>query len=286
MTRGRVVAACDGHAPGVVETAVTCARLLDADVMAATAYRYEPVSLGSAAVPRADNEARLAAADRVVDHAAGHAPDDVRVRSRVIPADDIAGALVDLAAEVGAALLVLGSDHRGHVTADVVRRAPCPVVVAPADPLLAIAPPDGVAAAFDGSPSSRMAVVAAARLGLLAAAPLTVLAVAGDADGARALERDAIGVTDIEGQEVRLEVLTGDDPARELRRAAERFDLLVCGSRGRGRLTSALLGSTSTALAADPPCPLMIVPHQLRRDARRPLGVGKPPTLAAEVTSS
>ncbi|MGW3559334.1 universal stress protein [Streptomyces sp. NPDC000963] len=40
--------------------------------------------------------------------------------------------------------------------------------------------------------------------------------------------------------------------------------LLVTGSRGRGGLASLLLGSTSRALAASAPCPLVVVPHEAR----------------------
>ncbi|MFF5636020.1 universal stress protein [Streptomyces sp. NPDC012825] len=43
--------------------------------------------------------------------------------------------------------------------------------------------------------------------------------------------------------------------------------LLVTGSRGRGGLASLLLGSTSRALAASAPCPLVVVPHETRTTA-------------------
>ena len=36
-------------------------------------------------------------------------------------------------------------------------------------------------------------------------------------------------------------------------------ELLIVGSRGRGTLHAALLGSTSHALAADAPCPVLVV---------------------------
>jgi nucleotide-binding universal stress UspA family protein len=41
--------------------------------------------------------------------------------------------------------------------------------------------------------------------------------------------------------------------------AARDAELLIVGSRGRGTLSAALLGSTSHALAADAPCPVVIV---------------------------
>jgi nucleotide-binding universal stress UspA family protein len=42
--------------------------------------------------------------------------------------------------------------------------------------------------------------------------------------------------------------------------AEEKAELVVLGSRGRGGLTSALLGSVSSEVAAKAPCPCVIVP--------------------------
>lgn len=51
-------------------------------------------------------------------------------------------------------------------------------------------------------------------------------------------------------------------PAETLRAVAdaERAELIVVGSRGRGRLGTALLGSAATALGASAPCPVVVVP--------------------------
>ena len=59
--------------------------------------------------------------------------------------------------------------------------------------------------------------------------------------------------------ELRVEV---GKPAERLRDLASQHEhpLLVVGSRGRGAARSALLGSTSTALAARAACPVLIVP--------------------------
>jgi len=48
--------------------------------------------------------------------------------------------------------------------------------------------------------------------------------------------------------------------------------LIVVGSRGRGRLASALFGSVSRALARDAPCPVVIVPDDAPVDAPQPNG--------------
>lgn len=59
-----------------------------------------------------------------------------------------------------------------------------------------------------------------------------------------------------------VEVTLDATAAEGLRRiAADRnAELLVVGSRGRGTLRAALLGSTSHALAGEAPCPVVVVP--------------------------
>jgi len=51
-------------------------------------------------------------------------------------------------------------------------------------------------------------------------------------------------------------------PAEALIAAAADADLLVVGSRGRGNLAAALLGSTSAKVADEAPCPVVVVRAQ------------------------
>ncbi len=62
--------------------------------------------------------------------------------------------------------------------------------------------------------------------------------------------------------DAQVEVVLDASVADGLRRiAADRdAELLVVGSRGRGTIRAALLGSTSHALAGEAPCPVVVVP--------------------------
>ncbi|MBC9712959.1 universal stress protein [Streptomyces sp. TRM66268-LWL] len=53
-------------------------------------------------------------------------------------------------------------------------------------------------------------------------------------------------------------------PSRALAEAAAKAQLLVVGSRGLGGFAALLLGSTGRKLAAQAPCPVVIVPHAER----------------------
>jgi nucleotide-binding universal stress UspA family protein len=64
--------------------------------------------------------------------------------------------------------------------------------------------------------------------------------------------------------------------------------LIVVGSRGRGPLASALLGSVSQALSRESPCPVMIIPDSAPLGGARPLAAAprKRATIVAGVESS
>jgi nucleotide-binding universal stress UspA family protein len=64
------------------------------------------------------------------------------------------------------------------------------------------------------------------------------------------------------GDDAELLAETGEPARRLLELAEERgVDLIIVGSRGRGAWMSAILGSVSGHLAANAPCPVVIVPH-------------------------
>jgi nucleotide-binding universal stress UspA family protein len=70
----------------------------------------------------------------------------------------------------------------------------------------------------------------------------------------------------------------GPDSAGILLHAAADADLLVVGSRGRGRAASAVLGSVSARCVRESPVPVLVIPHRMVRSAAagpEPVAVGR-----------
>ena len=128
---------------------------------------------------------------------------------------------------------------------------------------------------FDGSPESRAAAELARDLATAAGARLKVIRVLEppppggptlgyDADWAqRAEERRDEAQAELDAVLAELgEIATGEvvvgDPATELAYAGNDLDLLVTGSRGYGPVRRLMLGSTSTRLVREAPCPVLV----------------------------
>lgn len=132
--------------------------------------------------------------------------------------------------------------------------------------------------AYDGSPDSELALahaialaqVSRARLALVAVVPPPSLLAWQAPGGVQALhqsEQDeldarlrAAAETVPDDLPLTTRLLDGD-PAREILRAAREgdHDAIVLGSRGRGRMTAALLGSVSNHVMHDAPVPVIVV---------------------------
>jgi nucleotide-binding universal stress UspA family protein len=199
-----------------------------------------------------------------------------------------AAGLHDLAAEQGAALIVVGSSHRsglgrvfaGSVAESVLAGAPVPVAVA-ARGLAGVQ--DSVrivGCGFDGSPEAHEALGWAADIARRRRARVDVLAVHArmafggvSTAGAlgyqsandtirRTLEKrmsDAIASL-ADGAEFSGRLLDGD-PATELVKASSELDLLVIGSRGYGPVRTVLLGSVSRTLVREGACSVVVLPR-------------------------
>jgi nucleotide-binding universal stress UspA family protein len=217
--------------------------------------------------------------------------------------------LHDMAEELQAAVLVVGSSHRervgrvleGSVAADVLHGATSAVAVAPRG-YEGTRELRRIAVAYDGSPESREALAAALTLAFLGAGEIhsyTVLEpirwrsqltgagasvpVFYQAQRRAHAEECAAEVRELapEGMSVNSEVLAGE-AADELARTSRDFDLLVCGSRGYGPVRSVVLGGVSRRLVSTAACPVLVLPrppahprwfgHQGRASRSRSIG--------------
>ena len=212
-------------------------------------------------------------------------PDEIRL----VEAVTAGRGLLELAVELGAALIVVGSSHRGVVgravlgsTADgLFAHAPCGVVMAVRGTAGDAPQIRRIAVAYDGSAEAHVALDRAAALaqalgavvdvvcavdltsavaqpGLMIVAP-HVLEEDRRRGMARAEEGRALLAPAVRGQ---VSVPAGL-PGEAIARAAGDLgsDLVVCGSRGHGPVRRTLLGSTGRQLLHSASCAVLIVPR-------------------------
>jgi nucleotide-binding universal stress UspA family protein len=154
--------------------------------------------------------------------------------------------------------------------------ARCPVVVAPRDHAERGTELQTIGVGFDDSPEARAAVELARALAVAGSASLKVIRVLQpSAPGGSAFayrpdwaEREQERRNEAQEQlDIVLaelgEIATGEvvigDPATELAYAGNDLDLLVTGSRGYGPARRLMLGSTSTRLVREAPCPVLVL---------------------------
>lgn len=204
-------------------------------------------------------------------------------------------ALLETADGVDAAVIVIGSRGLGavksalfgSVSSGLLHHARRPVLVVP--PCDDARPPGPVLIAFDGSDASRAATEAAARLlsvregvietvwipysgvaaGGVAGAPVTVVSHATEeldrtiAERAERTAHEGARLAAAGGLEARAEAIRSNGPVwATLRDSAEVHGspAIVAGSRGRGPMAAAVLGSTSSALVHNAQLPILVVP--------------------------
>jgi nucleotide-binding universal stress UspA family protein len=198
-----------------------------------------------------------------------------------------ADALQALAESGEADLIVLGSTHHAHVGSvspgsvaeHLLHGARCRLVIAPkgyaetdhSQDRLRVA-----AVGFNGMAESFAALHEAARLASKFGGSLRVIAVATPVPGIGAAAAAQAGteaepdfraqlneaVAELPEQLRALPVFERGDPVQKLLDAAEMgVDLLVLGSRGFGPVMRLLIGSVSSRVIRQAPCPVLVVPR-------------------------
>ncbi len=263
------------------------ARFLGAPLALVHAFPYEP----DRRVPVPELEAILRErALEGLERAAAPLRADVDVTLHAVPAHSPVRALHGAAADLDAALLVVGGTHRGRllrvtpggVGERLLHAAPCAVAVAPRG-FTDTGPIRRIGVAFIDTPEGRDALSAGAMLAALgdaelaaytalepplvgAGAPTPGWVPAAPYDpGPRIRDAEArVRARLPEGMAARITVEEGD-PAELLARASSEVDLLICGSRGFGPLRTVLLGGVSGRLVHEAACPVLVLPRAADR---------------------
>jgi nucleotide-binding universal stress UspA family protein len=217
--------------------------------------------------------------------------DGAGARAEAYPSSSPARGLHDLAEEIEADLIIVGSSHRGrvgHALAGDVGQAlmhgsPCAVAIAPHGYCERALPRiDSVVVGSDGSPEASEALLEAielarandVRLNLVAVAepPFTAYGNGGGGDyGWRTLKNAVEEMTRKRLDEAISSVpddirchatLVSGNPAKALAEAGRSPGVvLMLGSRAYGPVRRVLLGSVSSALVRSAPCPLIVHPR-------------------------
>jgi nucleotide-binding universal stress UspA family protein len=246
-----------------------------------------PAALGSGRIDAEWVADRHQAAEQVLDGARESLKDAaVPVEYRMVASSSAAHGLHDLAEELFAAAIVVGSGraapkHRlfaGSTAERLLAGSVCPIAVAPAE----METPPGtlgrIGVAYIDTPDGRAALNEAARLARRTSTPIRLftVVVAADAtlpfligdDSERAflhtaretfeesLARAAESVPDLE---VDWEIRSGD--VVETLSELDDVDVLFCGSRGYGPGRRVVLGGVSTRLVRGARRPLVVVPR-------------------------
>ena len=287
---GPVVAGWDGSASaedGLV-LARACRRVLDAPLVVVTVHP-SPAPIGAGRVDAEWTADRQHHAEGILDSARRLLADEDRVEYRVVASSSAAHGLHDIAAELDASVIVVGSSHdaaqqrlfAGSTAQRLLSGSPSPVGVAPAGlrdrdvgglsriGVAYIDTPDGHAAL---DVAVRVATRAGASLELysvLAEKAEVVMPVIGvDAEHAfaataqesfqRAVDLAVAGIPPEVPATGR--ILTGN--VVHVLSELDGVDVLFCGSRGYGPARQVLLGGVSTQLVRQARCPVIVVPRR------------------------
>jgi len=224
--------------------------------------------------------------------------ESVEAAAQPVQSSSPARGLHELAEEIGADLIVVGSSKHGpfgqtilgNVGVALMHGSPCAVAIAPRG--YADQPDRGVSAVvvgYDASPESRLALEAAHEIARASAAPLKLVSVAevptivvGKSGGANygwaALKEAVEEQVRAQLEEARAAVpddvnveakLVSGNAAEALADAAKApGSILVLGSRSYGPLHRVLVGSVSRQLAGSAPAPLIVHPRGMHEEPK------------------
>jgi nucleotide-binding universal stress UspA family protein len=258
-----------------------------AELVAAGVSQFDPV-WGGADPHFRDADAEFAREIEAAAKAAGAEPETV-------PSSSPARGLHELAEEIGADLILVGSAHHGRVGQvlagstglSLLHGSPCAVGIAPRGYRQRSGEDiDHVTVGFDGSAEAGHALLAASALAAATGAGMKLVSVAvpppvgtgkGGTGGWHALLEtieqktreqlaEARGAVP-DGLDVDTTLISGD-PVEALTSAGKApGTLMVVGSRAYGPLRRVLLGSVATHLVRSAPCPLIVTPRGMRETA-------------------
>jgi nucleotide-binding universal stress UspA family protein len=283
-----VIVGFDGsdHALDALALGRMLSPLVGGELLPAAVYRAGPESPHS---ERRELERAIAGdAVRLRQRAREHLGDG-EVELSAVRASSPARGLHDLAAEREAAMIVLGSTHRGRlgrispgsVAQRMLNGAPCPIAIAPAGLRNWELGIDSLGVAFDGSRASHHALGSAVGLARAAGARVDLIGAVHLLPGPIGRPHPFEG-----GSKALLDRLTADlaqrmdeamrrvpeanrgtievhvgDAAKVFSARSGDLDLFVCGSRGYGLVRQVLLGGVSAHLTRQARCPLLVVPR-------------------------
>jgi nucleotide-binding universal stress UspA family protein len=280
--RGRFLVGIDGRDGGrdALELARVIGSATGATISVATVIPYGPLPIPYAILD--DEEAREAAP---LFERAREQLGELAVETHAFGGGSPAMVITTRAEREDVDLIVVGSPHRGaigrtvlgSVAQSLLHGAPCAVVVAPHGYAEERHDPFGtIAVAYDGTPESKAALKRAEALALTMRAKVRVLTVVAPPaplpPGSFAYipshppEPEVLLSEAVNSIDSRLAAdgrrLDGS-PAAKLAETCQKdaVDLLVVGSRGYGPAMRVLLGSVSTQLIHEAPCPVLVVPR-------------------------
>lgn len=229
-------------------------------------------------------------AERLFEQAVANLAGEFDFETHVIVAKSDAQGLIELAEQIGAAAIVVGSSHRGaagsvligSVGERLLHGAGRPVIVTPRDFEVRDHSLQHVAVGYDGGEESKIALAVAVDF---CRAAKTDLKLIGAADPSMFIQvpdmapvynpielqqahEQALAnsiddaIAGIESPpEAAGEVVSGSPPEVLAGAGSDGADLVVAGSRGYGPVKVVLLGSVSAKLVRSARCPVLIVPR-------------------------